>query len=280
MWTRGDSSSWCSEQPRRTALAALLQPLGSPSLPSWSPGPRGPRGNGKLGTWFLSCLCLSRLRPAWPGLAAVGTAVSAARLRVAVSSSCTPPPGVAAAAAHAVPTSWGLSRLGLTRSLLQMTGGIRESNQVNDCFTTSGERAAISGTSRQGSAQGFMRRGNTVPPPSFHLLTPRLSSPSSDPATINTAWGRVHTYQALCNSQGSGTQIPSPHCSPSDLRKRALCPVTGHRNIVFSGGEEARGWSREWGLLAWPTLLTSTHAQFCLLKNIYVYWNIVDSMLC
>lgn len=122
--------------------------------------------------------------------------------------------------------------------------------------------------------------GATLSPPSFHLLTPRLSSPSSDPATINTAWGRVHTYQALCSSQGSGTQIPSPHCSPSDLRKRALCPVTGHRNIVFSGGEEAKGWSREWGLLAWPTLLTSTHAQFCLLKNIYVYWNIVDSMLC
>ena len=158
----------------------------------------------------------------------------------------------------------------MTRSPLQMTGGIRESNQVSDCFTTGEERAAISGSSRQGSAQGFMRRGNTVLP-RLHLLTPRLSSRSPAPATVNTACGSVHTYQALCKSQGSGTQIPSPHCSPSDLRKRALRPVTGHRNIASSGGEEARGWSREWGLLAWPTLLTSTRAQFCVLFILFIF---------
>ena len=100
LWTPGGSSIWCSEQLRRTPLASLLQPLGSPSLPSCCLGPRGPRSQGKRGTWFLSFSCLPPpprrwVRAASARLSAVRAAVSSQRLRVAVSSSSSTPPGAA-----------------------------------------------------------------------------------------------------------------------------------------------------------------------------------------
>lgn len=57
LWAQDGSSSWCAEQPRRTALAVPLQSLGCPSLPSWCPGQAGPRDVGSLATWFLPWGC-------------------------------------------------------------------------------------------------------------------------------------------------------------------------------------------------------------------------------
>lgn len=76
-----------------------------------------------------------------------------------------------------VPTSWGLSRRGLAKSLPQMTGDIRESNWVSDCFTTDEGGTEIRGSSRWGNAQGFRKQGKTVLL-HFYLLTPLSRSPS------------------------------------------------------------------------------------------------------
>ena len=167
VWTRGGSSIWCSEQLRGTALAAPLQPLGSPSLPSGCLGPRGARGQGKREAWLLSVSCLPPPPRGWAGLPLRGCQRSGLQWARGGCGWQRPPP-------RQLPRRrwWlhpGLSPppqtflgWGLARSLPQMTGGVRKSQRVSDCFTTGEGKAVTGDSSSQGSPQGFMRRGKTV----------------------------------------------------------------------------------------------------------------------